>query len=39
VSPLLWLVIGALLLFWLVGVATNVAGALVHILLPSSSSS
>jgi Flp pilus assembly protein TadB len=33
VSPLLWLVIGALLLFWLVGVATNVAGALVHILL------
>ena len=30
---MLWLIIGVLLLFWLVGVATNVAGALVHILL------
>ena len=33
VPRLLWLIIGVLLLFWLVGVATNVAGALVHILL------
>src|SRR5262245_29523387 len=33
VPRLLWLIIGVLLLFWLIGVATNVAGALIHILL------
>ena len=33
VPRLLWIIIGVLLLFWLVGVATNVVGALVHILL------
>ena len=30
---LLWIVIGILVLFWLVGVATNVVGALIHIVL------
>ena len=33
VPRLLWIIIGVLLLFWLLGVATNVAGALIHILL------
>jgi hypothetical protein len=31
--PVLWTIIGILLLLWIIGVALNVAGGLIHVLL------